>query len=78
MAQTAQEWVALFAADLGVSSPTAEEFSELLELAAIAARASERIAAPVTCWLAARAGLDAAAALAAGKRLAGEGGPEGA
>lgn len=78
MTQTAQEWLADFAADLGVAPPTREEFGQLLELAAIAAHASERTAAPVTCWLAARAGLDARAALAAGKRLAGEADPEGA
>jgi hypothetical protein len=78
MTQTAQEWLAAFAADVGLAAPTREEFGELLELAAIAAHASDRTAAPVTCWLAARAGLDTQAALAAGKRLAGEAEPEGA
>lgn len=72
MAQTAQEWVAAFAADLGIVPPTGEEFDQILGLAAIAARASERTAAPVSTWLAARAGLSAAAALEAGKRLAGD------
>lgn len=77
MAQTAQEWLARFAADIGVPPPSSEDFEKLLELAGIAAHASERTAAPVTCWLAARAGLDAGAALAVGKRLAGETHPEG-
>jgi hypothetical protein len=72
MAQTAQEWVATFAAELGLPPPTREEFDQLLGLAAIAAHASERTAAPVACWLAARAGLDAGAALAAGQRLTGD------
>jgi hypothetical protein len=78
MTQTAQEWLAAFAADVGLATPTREEYDQLLELAAIAAHASDRTAAPVTCWLAARAGLDARAALAAGKRLAAEDEPEGA
>ncbi len=72
MTQSAQEWLAAFAADLGIPAPTGEEFDQLLELAAVAAHASERTAAPVACWLAARAGLDVGAALAAGKRLAGD------
>jgi hypothetical protein len=55
---TAEQWIERFAADLGVSPPTAEEFDALLGLAASAAHASERTAAPVACWLAARAGLD--------------------
>ncbi|HZN15691.1 MAG TPA: DUF6457 domain-containing protein [Acidimicrobiales bacterium] len=53
----AQQWIARFAADLGVDPPTAEEFDALLGLAANAAHASERTAAPVACWLAARAGV---------------------
>jgi hypothetical protein len=78
MAQTAHEWLARFAADIGVPAPTSDDFERLLELAGLAAHASERTAAPVTCWLAAQAGLDAGAALAVGKRLAGEAHREGA
>jgi hypothetical protein len=44
----------------------------LLELAGIAAHASERTAAPITCWIAARAGVEPRDALAIGKRLVGE------
>jgi hypothetical protein len=73
MTQTAQEWAAAFAAEVGIPAPTGDEFDQILELAAVAAHASERTAAPVTCWLAAQAGLGADAALAAGKRLAAEG-----
>jgi hypothetical protein len=72
MAQDMQDWLAAFAAEVGVTPPTREELDMLLELAGVAAHASERPAAPLTCWLAARAGLDPAAALAVGKRLAGE------
>jgi hypothetical protein len=60
---TAKEWLAGFAAGLGVDPPTDEQVSDLLRLAGEAARASERLAAPVACWLAARAGLSPAEAL---------------
>lgn len=70
MAQTAHEWLTSFAAEAGIDPPTPEELEALLDLAGVAAHSSERIAGPITCWLAARAGLDPAAALAAGKRLA--------
>ena len=53
----AQQWIERFAADLGVPPPTADEFDALLGLAANAAHASERTAAPVACWLAAKAGI---------------------
>jgi hypothetical protein len=43
-----------FAGELGVEVPSEEEVERLLELAAEAAHSSERIAAPVACWLGAR------------------------
>jgi len=60
---SAAEWVADYAARLGLEAPTDKEVEVLLELAAVAAHASERIAAPLTCWLVGRAGLTPAAAL---------------
>ena len=72
MAQDMQDWLAGFAAEVGTALPTREEQDVLLELAAIAAHASERTAAPITCWMAARAGVAPGDALAIGKRLAGE------
>jgi len=62
----AQEWLAAFAARLGTDPPTTDELKAVLDLAAEAAHASERIAAPVACWLSARAGvsLDDSLALA--------------
>jgi len=60
---TAKEWLAGFASRLGVDAPTDEQVSDLLRLAGEAAHASERIAAPVACWLIARAGLSPAEAL---------------
>jgi len=59
--RAAREWIGAYAERLGVSAPTDEEFDALLELAAIAAHASERVAAPVACWMAGVAGLDPAA-----------------
>ena len=56
MAPTADEWIAQFAAALGRPAPDAAEVQAVLELAAVAAHASERRAAPVACWLAALAG----------------------
>lgn len=58
-------WLEAYANRLGVAPPTDEEFAAVLALAGAAAHASERVAAPVACWLAGRAGLDPAAALAA-------------
>ena len=52
----AKEWIAAYAEQLGVEPPTASELKEILDLAAEAAHASERIAAPVACWLSAKAG----------------------
>ncbi len=60
---TAKEWLTGFASELGIEPPTGEEIRDLLALAGEAAHASERIAAPVTCWLIARAGVSPATAL---------------
>jgi Domain of unknown function (DUF6457) len=57
------DWIAAFAEKLGVPAPTPEQFDELLSLAGVAAHSSERIAAPVACWLAAQAGRSPAEAL---------------
>jgi hypothetical protein len=65
----AREWIDAFSQRLGVEPPSAEEWSQLLELAGVAAHASERVAAPVACWVAARAGVDPARALAAAGEL---------
>ena len=54
----ATQWVAAYAEKLGIEAPTKEEFTSVLDLAGEAAHSSERVAAPVACWLAARAGAD--------------------
>jgi hypothetical protein len=63
---TDREWIAAYAAELGMPAPAEEEIEGVLRLAAVAAHASARTAAPVACWLAASAGrpLDEALALA--------------
>lgn len=69
MTSDARTWLAELAADLGVEPPTAAEMDDLLSLASVAARASERVAAPVACWLAARSGRSPEAALRAAHEL---------
>jgi hypothetical protein len=54
---TRDEWLQAFAEAAGAAPPRAEDAEILLELAGIAAHSSERTAAPLTCWIAARAGL---------------------
>jgi hypothetical protein len=48
------EWLAEFAEKLGLDPPTKAEIAALLDIAATAAHASERTAAPIACWLAGR------------------------
>jgi hypothetical protein len=54
----ATDWLAAYAEKLGVAAPTKDELKAVLDLAGEAAHSSERIAAPVACWLAARAGME--------------------
>jgi hypothetical protein len=68
----AKHWLAQFAERLGVDPPTAAEFSTLLDLAAEAAHASERVAAPVACWVAAKAGLTPEESLQIAREVSGE------
>jgi hypothetical protein len=63
------EWCQAFATSAGVDPPTDKEIDDLLALAAIAAHASARQAAPITCWLAARGGMTLEAALAAARSI---------
>jgi hypothetical protein len=63
-------WVAAWAAELGIDAPDEAEIEHLLDLAGVAAHASERIAAPLACYLVGRAGLDPATALGLARRLA--------
>jgi len=52
-----RDWVEKFAEKLGTFPPNDIEMEALLNLAGVAAHDSERLAAPLACWLIARAGL---------------------
>ncbi len=54
----APDWLAAYAEKLGTDPPSEAELRAVLDLAAVAAHASQRIAAPVACWVAARAGVE--------------------
>jgi uncharacterized protein DUF6457 len=71
--QSGAQWVAQFAAALGLDAPDEATTNTLLDLAGAAAHASERTAAPIACYLVGRAGLSADDALAVASRIA-EGG----
>lgn len=67
---TTAEWVTAYAAAAGISPPSQDDIDILLQLAGVAAHASERTAAPITCWIAATAGLAPAPALALAESMA--------
>jgi hypothetical protein len=66
----AREWLAAYAEKLGTPPPTPEEFKAILDVAAEAAHASERVAAPAACWVAARAGVSLDEALRVAREVA--------
>jgi Domain of unknown function (DUF6457) len=68
----ARDWITEFARGLDVAPPDDETFETLLELAGVAAHASERIAAPVACYLVGLARADPARALELARTLAGD------
>ena len=69
VALDAQGWIDRYAAALGVEGLSKAEVDDLLGLAGTAAHASERPAAPLSCWLAAKAGISPAEALAVARDL---------
>lgn len=71
VATSRQEWLESFARRLGVATPSEAQCDAILALAGVAAHESERTAAPIACWMAASAGLDAEAALAFARELSG-------
>lgn len=70
MAPDARTWIDRYAAALGVDALSQAEADAVLDLAGIAAHASERMAAPLSCWLAATAGRTPAEALAVARDVA--------
>jgi Domain of unknown function (DUF6457) len=65
----AREWIEAYAERVGTEPPSAEQWSALLDLAGVAAHSSERVAAPVSCWVAAKAGVEPAQALQAAREI---------
>ncbi len=70
MAIDARGWIDAYAAALGVGTLSDADVAALLELAGIAAHASERTAAPLSCWLASGAGVTPTVALEQARALA--------
>jgi hypothetical protein len=75
---TREEWIIRFAEAAGVRRPSDEEIEELLKLAGIAAHASERTAAPLSCWMAASSDMSLAELIEAAEQLASAPAAEGA
>ena len=68
----AREWIDDFAAEIGADRPTDDEFKRILDLAAVAAHSSERIAAPIACWLGGKTGASLEELQAAAERVGGD------
>lgn len=64
----AREWIEAFATELGAEPPTNEEMTKLLDLAAVAAHSSERIA----CWIGGTTGATIQELQAAAERVDGD------
>lgn len=73
----AESWISAYAEQVGTAAPTGEEFQAILDLAAEAAHSSERIAAPVACWVAAKSGLPLTQALTVARAVDGNPDTEG-
>jgi hypothetical protein len=67
----AREWIDAFAAEVGAEPPTSDEMKQILDLAAVAAHSSERIAAPMACWIGGQTGASLAELQAAANRVGG-------
>ena len=65
----APEWLAAYADKLGVSAPTKDELTAVLDISAEAAHSSQRIAGPLASWLAGRAGVSVEEAVRLAKEV---------
>ena len=66
----AQEWISTFATRLGLEPIPQADIDALLDLASVAAHTSERLAAPLTCYLVGRAGISPSVAKAIADEIA--------
>jgi hypothetical protein len=67
---TASDFPTAFAAEIGAPVPAGADFDALLAVASVAAHGSERLAAPLSCWMGGVSGLPADELLAAVRRVA--------
>ena len=72
----AREWIDAFASAVGAEPPSKAELEAILDLAAVAAHSSERIAAPVACWIGGTTGASLAELRAAADRVGGDSGAD--
>ena len=69
---SARDWRDGFAHELGLDTPDEDTIDKLLDLAGAAAHDSERIAAPIACWMIGVAGIDPIEALALAEKYVSE------
>lgn len=67
---TVSEFLEAFASEVGGTPPTGDEADILLQVAAIAAHGSERVAAPLACWIGGASGRPPGELLEAARRVA--------
>jgi len=67
---TGADWLARFAAALDTKAPSPAVIDQLLDLAGAAAHGSERIAAPIACYLVGVTGMDPDQALTLARTIA--------
>ena len=67
---TAGEFLAAFAAEIGVAGSGGRAVRRAAALASVAAHGSERLAAPLACWMGGVSGLSGDELLAAARRIA--------
>lgn len=66
----AQEWLTSFAERIGLDPLSQADIDALLDLASVAAHSSERLAAPLTCFLVGRSGISPVEAKAIADEIA--------
>jgi hypothetical protein len=69
---TAEEWIRTFAQKTGCKPPDQQQMDEILRLAAIAAHSSERIAAPIACYVAGTTTLPLAQLITVAEKVGGD------
>ncbi len=65
-----QQWLAALADRLGLDELSQSDIDTLLDIASVAAHTSERLAAPLTCYLIGRAGISPTEAKAIADEIA--------